>query len=108
MNNPITTILIWLSFSAVITIAYFIFLSKRKANHKLNYADYWSKYENAINETNIDSINEFGQKVIWNEFLEIQHKKKMYDDIKSLISNNPELKKLWFEVHYKVKGLEPT
>lgn len=108
MSNPITTILIWLIFSAVLSIAYFILLSKRKTTHRLNYATHWSKYEKAINEGDINAINEFGQKVIWNEFIKVHHKKKMYTDIKSLISNHPELKALWFEVHYKVLGIEPN
>src|SRR5690554_2100708 len=108
MNENLIIIISWLTFSLIISVIYFVLLKKRKTNHQTSFPEDWNNYKKAIIKLDVSKINEFGQKVIWNEFLEPKHREQMFNDIKKLISSNPELKALWIDVHYKYKGVEPV
>ena len=57
---------------------------------------------------NIEDIVKFGSNVIWNENLDSDHKKIVYDEVEKRKNQHPELNKLWIDVYYKIHGLEPT
>ena len=54
-----------------------------------------------------ESMQHFGDKIIWNEHLQQSDKKIIYDAVKPRVKEHPELNRLWKDVHYKTHGHEP-
>lgn len=81
-------------------------MNNRKLRQKNHLETHFKKFKNAVSNEDIDSIASFGDKLIWNENLTQDQKEEIYQSIVEL-SNEPKLKKLWRDVHYKKHGYEP-
>lgn len=79
---------------------------EKKDTHKRYNSDL-ERFRKAKMDSDLKSIHYFGDRIIWNEYLEQSDKKFIYETIKLLQENHPELRQLWKDVHYKVHGHEP-
>lgn len=88
-------------------IVAFRFLKLRKRRHAESYAGDVENFQQAVINEDAASMSFYGDKVIWNEFLEQSDKKRIYEAVKSRVQSNFELDQLWKDVHYKTHGYDP-
>lgn len=103
----ITTVVVYFSASVVFAIAVVIFLWRIRVNHRVNYPSQWEAFKKALDLNDLNNIAKNGRAVLWNDNLEEEHKRIIFTEIEKR-RTNPELKKLWNDVHYKTKGVEPV
>lgn len=84
------------------------FLKRRKARHAKAYPGDLQTFHKAVIDQDVAAITFYGDRIIWNEFLEQNDKIKIYEAIKPIVKFHPELVQLWKDVHYKTHGYEPT
>lgn len=66
------------------------------------------QFNKAVSIEDTKSLKYYGDRIIWNEYLEQSDKKIIYEAIKPRVQKSPELKQLWKDVHYKTHGYKPT
>jgi flagellar biosynthesis/type III secretory pathway M-ring protein FliF/YscJ len=105
-NELIPVIIFYLVLTIFLFFAY-RFLRRRKKRHFDSYQDDFSRFKKADLNDTISDLNYFGDRIIWNEYLEQHDKKTIYEAVKNRVVNHPELGQLWKDVHYKTHGHEP-
>ena len=107
MSDPIYIILTWIAASMLFGIAVVLFLKWRNRKQESDYPANWEKYRIAVDSLDIIEVIKYGENVIWNDYLELDHRRQMFSEIGNLVKTYPELKGLWNDVHYKNTGREP-
>lgn len=64
-------------------------------------------FNKAVLSEDIDLMNRYGDRIIWNEHLKQSDKKMIYDAVKPRVLLNSGLVQLWKDAHYKTHGHEP-
>ncbi|MCH2235622.1 MAG: hypothetical protein MK078_15380 [Crocinitomicaceae bacterium] len=89
----------------MIFVVRIIILTWRKRDRK-NYSKDLEKFKIAIDNYDLEQINKYGRKLVWNQYLLDSDKSFIYDEVEK-IKDLPRMSKLWNDIHYKKHGLEP-
>ena len=100
MNNGIILFLTFV-ITVLTTVFFYYFNSLRKKRHSQTIISDWNKFNKAIQNRHIKGINDFGQKLIFNEHFDIIKLKEMSKLINDLYKNEKELKELKMLINNK-------
>lgn len=107
--NTITFIAIYFGASLVFMVLVFTLLIRSKRKQRNRFESDWTEFQKSLQKEDIDQINFYGSRVIWNHHkAEPQHKKIVLDEISKRKEIHTELKKLWKDAFYLVHGTEPN
>ncbi|MCR9174339.1 MAG: hypothetical protein NXI10_17710 [bacterium] len=91
----------------IVLVYIYSYLKRRNKKHALNYDQDMRRFLDAVENKDIKSIQFYGDKMVWNVHLKQSDKRIIYEAIKPIEVEHPELKQLWKDVHYKIHGHEP-
>ncbi len=90
-------------------IVVFTLLIKTRRKQQARYESDWIHFKESIKNGDIDQINYYGSKVIWNQYkAEPKHRKFVLEKITRRKETHPELTKLWKDAFFLVHGVDPN
>tara|TARA_R110001632_G_scaffold43376_6_gene110039 strand:+ start:37322 stop:37654 length:333 start_codon:yes stop_codon:yes gene_type:complete len=93
MNNGIILFSTFI-ITAIIAVIFYYLFSLRKKRHSQTIVSDWNKFNKAILNKHLKGVDDFGRKLIFNEYLDINKLNEMSELIYDLDKNYEELKEL--------------
>ena len=102
MNNGYI-LLVTLVLILTIPCFFFYYMSLIKKRDAKTIDSDWIYFQNAVKHNRIQAIEEYGNKLIWNEHITAEQVKEMSAVMKKLEKNHPELNELKLVIYNKRK-----